>query len=166
MSLRIISLEYCKKWSRSDRRYYEALTEDEARKKHESRDYYTAVVLSFGKPKVFLEWFPDGVNVGFLDEHLRNYLTYTFSEKEPGRLFLSQLSHREKYKGDSNEILVGSSMTIRVDGHVFASTTNCEEDYREKGETKMDVSQLWEPYPEFGEYLGLIKKDRIPEDSA
>ncbi len=142
--------------------------EEVARKNHEEGLVYVVTILKDEKPLYFLEFAHENefIGVNFIDEVGRNYLTYHFSEIEPKKvLFLEEVW----YKYFPNEVTTDEDYRLHF---VFDQEGNAA--YRKYDEinkktidyeTKepLDVSGLYEPYPEFGKYEGLIKVERKME---
>jgi hypothetical protein len=60
----------------------------------------------------------DFIGVDFLDEFLRESLSYQFEEVESGRLFLSMATHRE-FDGEKDQVLSGCSYIFKQDGKLI-----------------------------------------------
>jgi hypothetical protein len=71
---------YCNGWFRHQKRAVTILDETTARQAHERRRPYTVVLGDLRAPNCFIEIDNDYVGVGFLDDLLREYLSYTFDE--------------------------------------------------------------------------------------
>jgi hypothetical protein len=104
--------------------------------------------------------------VGFLDPLLRDYLQYSFQEMNPSELFVSTATIRE-YDNDSDRLVMGKVLFIDSDGRVVIDSYKCEppggvSKLIAQEERHTDVSDLWEPYPEFGNYEGLSRIRNIP----
>lgn len=159
------NIYYCVQWFRAQKRPTEALTEPQARKKHDRGELYTALVGDLKHPSCFLEFSAyRSVAVEFLDQALRRYLDYSFQEKAPNQLFLSSVRIPEF----SNDVdypiratvyhfkITGDVAIERYESHadgVGSRIVGCEE-------RQVDVTNNWEPFPEFGEYEGLARMNR------
>jgi hypothetical protein len=84
-----------KSWFRAKKRVTETWTESQARKAHEQRQLYVALLGDDSIPTRIVEVNNDYVGVCFLDVSLREYLSYQFQELESGRMFLTMATHRE-----------------------------------------------------------------------
>lgn len=80
---------YCEGWFRGKKIATGILSADEARKAHDRKQSYTALIDSVERPYCFVEMAGAAVIVGFLDELLRESLTYVFQEVDSEKLFLS-----------------------------------------------------------------------------
>jgi hypothetical protein len=99
--------------------------------------------------------------VGFLDAILRESVAYSFQERRPGQLFLSQAFFHQ-HRGESDEVLNTIHYIYKEDGAAVVYTyrytpTGC---VTTEVERLIDVSANWEPYPKFGEYESIIRLDR------
>jgi hypothetical protein len=152
-------------WSSGKRRIYNERTEAEAKKLHETREYYDIYVEEDGKPYCYIQINNDFIFVGFLDHLKRDGMAYTFSEKQPGKVFLKKVQGW-KYQADTDKKMESIIFYFDEDGKVTirnADLVSNEVRIFESKE-KLDVSSFYEPYPEFGKYEHLIKADRyVPE---
>lgn len=153
-------LTYCKGWFRYKKRHLELLTEDKAKKLHLARKLYVVLVGEPDHPHCFLEVRLETGSVGviFLDELKRNYLDYSFQEKQ-GRMFLSRMVARDYYPG-SDDILSATMSIFKPDGHVYVETDNYSARTRESIEQYVDVSPNWESIPNFGSYESISRIER------
>ena len=110
-------------------------------------------------PKAFIEFKRGYVGVEFLDASLRCYLSYTFQEVKPNRLFLTRATHRE-FDGASDRVKSGTTLYFKQDGGVTIITEDCDSQTHTREETRSDVSGNWEPYPEFGNYDSIVRVER------
>jgi hypothetical protein len=152
---------YCKSWFIAHKKATELWTEQQAKKVHEENGLYTALIDSTDRPFCFINLTRGKgfAGVCFLDEKLRNYLEYKFKEVEPGRLFLATAIHRN-YLDQSDTISWGSSFMFKPDGKVHMRKEYFNPHKLETADTTADVSGNYTPFPEFGEYDDLIRKDR------
>ena len=155
-----MKVHYCKSWFRARKRATDMWDEAEARAAHVKRQLYTALVGSPTAPECFVEIRDDYMGVEFLDHLLREYVAYQFEEKEPGKLYLSMATER-KFDGDTDKVIWGITYYFDEDGHVAIEEEDFVADTLTKAETYLDVSANWEPYPEFGEYESITRKDRV-----
>lgn len=82
-------LFYCKSWFAAKRIPIEIWTAEQAEAAHAAGKTYAVLVGSSAKPSHVLDVASDWVGVDFLDEHLREALTYHF-RKWPAEGFLSR----------------------------------------------------------------------------
>lgn len=141
--------------------------EEIARKNHEDGLLYEVTILEEDTPAVFLQinHKNEFIGVNFMDEVGRAYLTYHFSEIEAKKkLFLNEVWYSYYTPGDKSF----DNEEYRIN-FIFAREGNAA--YRKYDEinkktmdyeTKepLDISGLYEDYPEFGYYDGLIRKER------
>lgn len=146
-------------WFHAKKQLSEKWDESRARKAHEKRRLYAAVVEQEGAPLCFLEINNKYIGVGFLDNLQRDYLNYSFEEIMPGKLFLSQIS-RLDFEGNSDHLKCETTHMFEQDGNVTTRIRNFVEDSRSEKESRTDVTANWEPYPEFGQYQSIIRMER------
>lgn len=150
---------YAKSWFRYERRPTELWDEARAREAHAARKQYVVVVGPLDHPAAFLELNRDFVGVSFLDERLREYLGYSFQEKEPGRLFLSVATYRE-FVGDTDKVKEGTTHIFKPDGGLAIHHELFDPPKLEVAKSTTDVQGNYELYPEFGSYGHLLVKER------
>ncbi len=104
--------------------------------------------------------------VGFLDEMKRVCMSYVFHEEEVGKpLFLYEIKHWEFANPEDEKGSYFERVNFTTDGECFWYKKPGGQFSPMPGEqyeaaTRMDVSKLWEPFPEFGHYEGLLRADR------
>ncbi|MBI1831877.1 MAG: lytic transglycosylase [Planctomycetes bacterium] len=154
-----MTITYGEKWFDYKKRLTVAWPESRARRAHERRRLYTAVISENGTPFYFVELNMAYVGVAFLDELIREYLVYQFQELEPGRLFLSMATYRD-FDGDSDRVKDGTTYYFKPNGTVITEHLDCATNTLTTKECVRDLSGNWEPYPAFGEYSALARKER------
>jgi hypothetical protein len=154
-----MTLTYCKGWFRHQKRVVTVLDESAARKAHEQRRPYTVVLGDVTTPECFIDINNDYVGVGFLDDLLREYLSYTFDESQPGRLFLSMATQRD-FDGESDKVTSGTTYHFKENGAVTIETEDFVEPFLSEGHLQADVSGNWDDYPKFGQYSAVARVDR------
>ncbi|MPQ71793.1 MULTISPECIES: lytic transglycosylase [unclassified Pseudomonas] len=150
---------YCKSWFRAKKRPTDVWAEEQARSAHINKKQYTALVDSADRPYCFLDVTEQVVGVGFLDENLRESLTYAFQRIENGKLFLTMATHRE-FEGETDKIASGISYVFKQDGTVQMRREFFSPHRLEVSTTSTDVSANYSVVPEFGEYDDFIKIER------
>lgn len=108
---------FCKSWFRAKKRPIEEWSEERARVAHERGELYTVLVGSTAEPWCFLEVTGQFVGVSFLDQRLREALSYDFQEVEPGLLFLTMATYRD-FDDASDQVARGTSNIFTRDGSV------------------------------------------------
>ena len=152
-----MEFDYCSRWFRAEAVPIEPLAEDIARGKHESRSPYTA---TFNNPvSAILDFSGDLVAVGHLDDYGREYLMYHFEEIEYGQLFLNMAVHRD-FESKGNQLLESTMYHFKPTGEVRIERLNGLTQETVTQDSAIDISGNWEPYPCFGDYQGLLNKDR------
>lgn len=154
-----MSILFCDGWFRAKKRPGRLWSESQALAAHQSRKLHTIVVEEQGRSWCFVELNMQYVGVGFLDRHLREYLSYQFDEVEPGRLFLTMSCHRQ-YQGETDEITRAEVWYFDPDGKVVVHEQDMATKQVFAKEFEADLSGNWEPYPEFGKYKGVTQIER------
>jgi len=154
-----MTVTYCKSWFRALKEPTELWAPDQAEKAHKNRQPYGVLIGDPKAPVCFLEVNNDFVGVGFLDEKLRENLTYQFQEIEPGQLFLTMATYRE-FEGDTDQVTSGTSYYFSVNGSIKIEREKFDPHKLEVSENKGDVSGNYEKYPDFGGYDSLIRSER------
>jgi hypothetical protein len=151
---------FCKSWFRAKKRPTESWSEEQARAAHSESQPYTVLVDSAEQPYCFLEVTAKAVGVGFLDELLRESLTYGFQEVEAGKLFLTMATHRE-FVGDTDKVANGTSYIFNRDGTVSMRRESFVPTHKlETTASTADVTANYSAMPSFGEYDDLIRAER------
>jgi hypothetical protein len=150
---------YCKSWFRAKKRPTEVWTAEQASFAYQNRQQYTVLVDSIDHPYCFLDVGDEVVGVGFLDEHLRESLTYAFQQVESSKLFLTMATYRE-FEGQTDRILNGTSYIFKQDGTVHIRKESFSPHHIETTTTSSDVASNYSAMPKFGEYDDLIEIER------
>jgi len=150
---------YCKSWFRAKKKTTEVWSAEKAEAAHQSKQPYTALVGSVQAPYCFLDIADKVVGVGFLDDRLRESLTYAFKEVEAGKLFLTMAVHRE-FEGETDK--VASAMTYIFDqgGTVRIRREFFNPHRLETATSSFDPAPNFAAWPKFGEYDDLIRVER------
>jgi hypothetical protein len=141
-------------------------TEEIARKNHEDGLHYEVVILDdLNNPEFHLQFVHENEHVGvlFLDDAGREYLTYHFEEILPKKkLFLSEIWYREFSNDETKDMDCYYHFVFDREGN--ASYRKYDEIEKKtinyEGNQPFDVSDLYEDYPEFGEYENLVRLER------
>ncbi|KHK63732.1 hypothetical protein [Pseudomonas frederiksbergensis] len=152
---------FCKSWFRIKKIALEPYDEAAARINHESGVPYTALIGSATKPSCFLEFLTDKgmVGVGFLDQNLREYMSYQFHRVEDDKLFLSMVTHREFFDG-GDKVKEGVTYFFDRSGELVIRRQAFNPHAVEKAVSSFDPVNNYEVFPKFGEYSELIKIER------
>lgn len=152
---------YCDFWFSAKKSARNIISESEARSRHESKARYTVLVSSPTMPSAIVDVLldKDMIGVDFLDEHLRERLTYQFQQVAPGNLFLSMAVHRT-FAGKSDSIAEGTSYLFSEDGRLTITKETFSPHHLEESSTTHDPIDNYEPVPVFGHYSGLIAEER------
>lgn len=151
---------FCKSWFAAKRKPTEIWTEKQAKTASQAGRPYTVLVDSMERPFCVLNFASRFVGIDFLDEYLRETLTYHFREVSSSRLFLSMATHRE-FESNSDKVISGTTYMFGEDGNVKMRREFFLPEYRlETGESKADVGANFSPVPEFGEYDEIIRIER------
>ena len=155
-----MKLQYGKSWFRVKREMTELWAAPKAEKAHLNRLPYAVLIQADQKKECFLEFNNSYIGVGFLDAYGREFLSYQFQEIEPGRLFLSMVTHRE-FDADLSQIVGGTTYVFKPDGNMIIKKENFNKKLTEVSELNVDISANWDTYPKFGQYVQLIKIERF-----
>lgn len=154
------SIFFCKSWFMAKRKPTEVWTAVQARAAHEAGQPYTVLVDSLESPFCTVDVTAQFVGVEFLDERLREVVTYHFQETSPGKLFLTMATYRE-FVDSSDKVSNGTTYTFAQDGKVQIRREFFVPEHRlETSTSEVDVSSNYSARPDFGEYDDLIQIDR------
>lgn len=166
-------IHYCKSWFSAKKRPTQVWDEARARQAHKDRKLYTVLIGDLERPAHVVDITKNFVGVDFLDDHLREILSYHFKEYEPGKLFLSMAIYRE-FDGESDRVTGGTSYIFNRSGGVTIRRETfvphhlkATEHLVEESEGEVDVAGNFDRYPEFGVYDSLCAAERVnPEYSG
>ncbi|WP_159674603.1 lytic transglycosylase [Andreprevotia sp. IGB-42] len=150
----------CKSWFRAKKKSTMSWSEAQARAAHASKQQYTVLVGSVDKPYCFLDVADKVIGVSFLDDHLRESLTYAFQETEPGRLFLTMAIYR-KFDGNTDKVVSDTSYLLNPNGTIQIRMEVFNPHHLEISSSVSDISSNYSCMPDFGEYDDLIRVERI-----
>lgn len=158
---------YCKSWFRAKKKPIDLWSDKQARKNHEFGEPYTVLVGSNTTPTHVIDVTKNAgwVSVGFLDEELREYLLYSFKLLANDQLFLSMAVHREFALNEGEgagfmNVSNGTTYLFNEDGNTVVREERFNPHLLEESETKVDISGNYEPFPAFGDYQSIIRKER------
>jgi hypothetical protein len=153
---------FCKKWFAAKKYAPELWTEAQAKEAHDNGRNYTVLVDSLERPFCAILVMANGTAVDFLDECLREALSYQFQVVSPGQLFLTMAVHRE-FDGNEDKVAKGTMYTFTQEGKVhIRRETFLPTHSLETADTQADVSSNYVPFPQFGEYEELVRMERQP----
>lgn len=154
-------ITYTKGWFRHQKRWLKEFSKEEAQSLYNKRQSFTVVIEKENKPFCFVIFNNRFVYVGFLDEQRREYLGYEFQEYQDNKIFLKEVQYWE-YEGETDNKLTSTRYRFTPEGELGIENRNntTGEVVRKYTEDKVDVSVLWENYPEFGKYDDIIKTER------
>jgi len=150
-------------WFRAKRKPGKDVSRKEAEEKFKAKELYTAIISENCRLYCFLQHTLDFVYIGFLDNEGREYLKYQFNDSMDGsKLFLTEVQYWE-YEGQSDKKIRTEIFQFSESGYIKIHKVNVitRESIQLTSKEFIDVSGLYEDFPEFGEYDNLIRKDRI-----
>lgn len=156
---RDLPIIYCERWNDVLEQPFEPMSEAEAHRRHDSGGLYSAVLGDPGAPVAMVEVRLETghVAVAFFDSRGRNASSYTYRESE-GRLFFNSFSARQWDRKGSMRAAEG--MYFKQDGHVYVEKTDLRRNRKETYEQWADVGDNWEDIPAFGDYAGVLRRER------
>lgn len=156
-------IEYTKGWFNYQKRALERYSTEEAYIRFKERKPLTAIIYAEDNvnPFCYIDINNTYINVYFLDKELRQYLSYEFNEISKGKLFLKEVFSWE-YIDDSDQKSKSERYRFTVDGYFGIEKKDFikKEAERLECEKKIDISSLYDDYPEFDNYDNLIQQER------
>jgi hypothetical protein len=142
------------------------MTESQAREIHRLRKPTTTYAAIFGNPtspthRVKVTFGAQGLmfyEPAWIDTHGRKLIEYQFREID-GRLFLSS-AYEFWYEGDADRAVRKADSVFAPDGRVTVVKVDRKTMIRSTRTLEYDVTGNWEPIPEFGDYDGVLAKER------
>jgi hypothetical protein len=156
----VLEYAYCDRWFRARKRLISPLKPERARQLHQGRHLYTVLCGDPERPMCFIEFNDSYCGIGYLDDRLREELSYQFQEIEPGSLFLTMAVWRE-FRGDTDRVARGTSYHFKADGSVTITREEFDPRRFEEAHGRTETRDLWEKYPHFGDYRDLIRRERV-----
>ena len=155
------TITYAERWSERRPDDFDELEPDEARRRHDAGELYTAILGDREAPSAYLEIRLEAgfVGVHFLDEEGRDGVTYLFGRQDgEDQLFLERAIWREF--GEDGEVRSGQVYAFKRTGTICLEEKDYESREASRGEKQDDVSGNWEPVPEFGRYESIVRLER------
>jgi hypothetical protein len=143
----------------------ETLLLEAAKHAHDNELVYYSTILENEKPYCYLEINKGFYRVCFLDEYLRKYMSYDFTdnfkEVNADKLFLSLITFWE-FEGSTDKMVKITDHIFKPDGsfHMIERDLITNEQIDSEAKNRIDITANWENYPEFGKYDSLIRKER------
>jgi len=143
----------------------EQLLLEAAKYAHDNQKLYFLTIFENEKPYCYLDINKGFYRVNFLDELVRKYMSYDFTDNfssiDPNKLFLSQIMFWE-FEGTTDKMVKITDHLFKPDGsfHMTERDLITNEQIDSEAKNKIDVSSNWEEYPEFGKYESLMRKER------
>lgn len=156
-----MNIDYCDEWLESERKVLNLFDAEWARRRHESRQRYVAIIGGIGDARFIVDVSNEWVSVSFLDDLFRKWLQYDFESKPGGRLFLKSANHW-KYEGDSDHEVSLKVFNFSEDGLTIMADHDVPGGTISRRETRASVAENWDAYPSFGEYRALCRCERTP----
>lgn len=147
---------YCTEWSLFKKQPHNILSEQNAKKKFASEGTCVAVLYENDNVKNVIEIDEMSLTVRFYNENLENYLLYGFVKKKD-KLFLNMAYH---YTYLNNQKVEHTLFNFKENGEMIAEKKDYISGVVEERKSIVDVSCNWEPFPEFGNYFGVIRVER------
>jgi len=154
-----MDISYCTKWWLARKRPVKIMRESVARRRHENRQPYVALLGSAHEPRFVVDLAGEWVSIDFLDGNLRKYLSYNFIELRPGRLFLKS-AYVWQYEGESDTKCSSKNFNFKEDGRMVVAERDSQTGEIAEFESITSVDENWEEYPAFGEYASLCVEER------
>ena len=151
---------YCKSWFRAKKKPTELWSEEKAEAAHRNRLPYTALVCNAERPYCFVNVADKVIGIGFLDNLLRESLTYAFKEVGAGKLFLTMVIHRE-FETDTDQVASGVTYIFDQSGTVLIRREFFKPHRVETATSAFDPTSNDEVWPDFGAYDHLVNVERL-----
>lgn len=152
---------FCEGWFSAKKYAPDVWTAAQAKEAHDNGSKYTVLVDSIERPFCIIDVMTSKfIGVDFLDERLREALTYQFQLVSPGRMFLTMAVHRE-FDGDEDKVTKGTRYTFTQEGKLQVRRETFLPTHRlEVANSEADVSGNYVAAPQFGEYDEFIRVER------
>lgn len=155
-----------KGWFRHQQKVTSTMTEEEAKRMHEKRKQYHAIVGDETHPYATITVSNTAILIGFLDSKKREYIQYDFyvDETDPKKMLFMRNATFNYYDNISTEDkpIKSELFVFQTDGTykvVIQDHANKKVEEREYKDP-VNTSGLYVEYPEFGHYEKLTVKER------
>ncbi|MDQ3578992.1 MAG: hypothetical protein M3443_15655, partial [Actinomycetota bacterium] len=154
----------CEQWNGLLGKPLTPINENEARRRHETGELYTAVGNGSGQERILVQVRLENGYVGikFLDDRGRDELIYNFRVTDE-KLFLRKIIAYTYDELGANERvpLIVESITYKPDGTCRNKVDDLRVDHVTETDYDMvDVDVHWEPIPSFGDYDSIVRRER------
>jgi hypothetical protein len=160
MSPTDVAVRYCERWNNRQKKPIFAMSEDEARGRHERGELYTVVLGDHETPTLVEVFLREGyVGVRWLEPHGKDAMRYGF-RRIGDRLFLSEVAINTV--SAEGRVTEAESTLIAPDGTVEASRfDNVNRMVKSLAPTTgNDVTAMSEAIPHFGDYVSITRRER------
>lgn len=155
------TVSYGERWTDLGNYIADPFDAEAARERHERGRLYAAILGDPERPWAFLNVRLEVgyVGVHFLDEQLRNDLTYSFRAPDSeSELFLNQATVRSY--DSSGDLVFAEHYTFEPPNLAHVAKLDYVADEQETSDVETDLAQNWEPVPAFGEYESIARRER------
>ena len=140
-------------------------TEDWARYAYENKFPFNACKIINEEVDSYLSYDLLGdFTISFLDEYLRKYMFYVFTEQENGMLFCTGMMFWEHIKGMDDDMDYTKAWTYIFETNGNVKVIEKEKDAKEEcvwtSKRPLNVASNWEPKPEFGNWDSIFRMKR------
>jgi hypothetical protein len=160
MSSTDVAVSYCERWNNKQKKPIFPMSADEARARHERAELYTAVLGDHETPTIVEVFLNEGyVGVRWLEPHGKDAMRYAF-RRVGDRLFLTEVAINTV--SADGKVVQAESTLIKPDGTVEVSVFDNVNRTVKTAEptTGNDVTAMWEPIPQFGDYASITRRER------
>ena len=153
-------VRYCQQWFRRYRKMINPLSFEEAKRLHHAGCGYTALLGPEQRPRAHVQMLLDKkvILVGFLDEHVREYLSYQFELMDGPRIFLSLATFRS-YPDSGDQVICGETYSFSTSGEAAILKTDFDLNESRELSKEYDPSSHFIEMPPFGSFESLAKED-------
>lgn len=151
-----MKIVYCTEWSLFKKQPHNILSEQDAKEKFIREGTYVAVLYENDNVKNVIEIDEMSLTVRFYNDKLENYLLYGFVKKND-KLFLNMAYHYTYLNDKKVEHIL---FNFKENGEMFTEKKDYISGDVEERKGIVDVSCNWDTFPEFGDYLGIIRVER------
>lgn len=147
-----MELFYCSKWWIKKKKAIDILKEEEAEKRHNAGNVYTAVITDNNQIAYVIDISKDYIILRFMSENVNPYLIYEFHRVGKNDIFLKGVT----YFGYMGEVEEFYTFNFGIDGTVSMGRRDSINNTMEERETTCDVSEHYGIFPKFGQYEDLL----------
>jgi hypothetical protein len=159
-----MQVTYCRRWNFMYNQPIDPLTGQQARKRDEKGELYTAVLGDPVDPVLLVEVQRPHIRVVFFDQFQRQLHHFDFRRHDDKTLFLHEITNwvypDDQFREMNEASVITSARFDPPDLSRVEIRDKVAGEVKEKKYREVDLGPHWEPVPEFGDWLSIARYER------